>query len=353
MPFGAFCLLPEVLKVRRLNELQPPFSHTLASNLAVKPLTKKYRHIFVFAAGLIFSASFLSGAAKAQASSAQATSAMVSPNSNATDGNIEPRKPSITDENTEDSITVDPSSLLPDLPPVPRENATLIGGTIAKLDRVRDRVVVRVFGGGDMAVLYDPRTVVYRGGKDASITDLQQGDRIYLDTILDGETVFARTIRLGGTRASGESRGVVVKYRPERNELTLRDSLSPKSVQVHLNSNTRVVQGEKPVSANILSPGSLVSITFSAEGDGHNTAREVSILAVPGQHFTFSGAVVHIDLRTGLVVVKSSTDNKTYDIYLSRSITPDENLHPGATVTAVTDYDGTRYVAKNLTINSQ
>jgi Domain of unknown function (DUF5666) len=317
----------------------------------VKPLKTKCRNSFV--PGTIFFALLLSGGAHAQASPQPVTSAMVSPNSSANDGNIEPRKPSITDENTDDSITVDPGTLLPDLPPVPRTNATLIGGTIAKLDRVRDRVVVRVFGGGDMVVLFDPRTIVYRSGKEASLADLQQGDRIYLDTILDGSTVFARTIRLGGNHASGESQGVVVKYRPDRNELTLRDSLSPKSIQVRLNSNTRFVQGGHQVSANILSPGSLVSISFSAEGDGHDTAREVSVLAVPGQHFTFSGTVVHIDLRTGLLVMKSSTDNKTYDVYLSHSITPDENLHPGATVTATTDYDGSRYVARNLTITSQ
>jgi hypothetical protein len=333
--------------------LRLPFARLVASNIAVKPLTLNLRKILVSASGMIVVASLLSTAAQAQASSPQTTSAMVSPNSTAPDGAIEPRKPSITDENAEDSITVEPSSLLPDLPPVPRANATLVGGTIAKLDRVRDRVVVRVFGGGDMAILFDPRTIVFREGKEASVTDLRQGDRIYLDTILDGDTVFARTIRLGGARASGESQGVVVKYRPERNELTLRDSLSPKSVQVHLNANTRVLQNGTQVSPNVLSPGSLVSITFSAEGDGHNTAREVSVLALPGQHFTFSGSVVHIDLRTGLLVVKSSTDNKTYDIYLGPAITPDEQLHPGATVTAVTDYDGTRYVARNLTINSQ
>ena len=278
---------------------------------------------------------------------------MVTPSNSPAEGNIEPRKPSITDENAEESISVDPVSLLPDLPPVPRVNATLIGGTLAKLDRVRDRVVVKVFGGGNMMVLFDPRTAVYRSGKQASIADLQQGDRIYIDTILDGDTVFARTIRLGAPRASGESQGVVVKYRPERNELTLRDSLSPNSVQVRLNSNTKFIQGGRQVSASILSPGSLVSVSFSAEGDGHDTAREIAILAVPGQHFTFSGAVVHLDLRTGLLVLKSSTDNKTYDVYLSSSITPDESLHPGATVTAVTDYDGSRYVARNLTINSQ
>ena len=351
MLLSGFCLPLRGLKRSRLNELRPPFAIASASYLAVKPLMKKFRNLFV--SGMVFSASFFSGVAQAQGSSAQATSAIVSASSSATDGNIEPRKPSITDENAEDSITVEPSSLLPDLPPVPRANATLVGGTIAKLDRVRDRVVMKVFGGGDMTVLFDPRTVVYRSGKEVSIADLQQGDRVYLDTILDGDTVFARTIRLGGTRASGESQGVVVKYRADRNELTLRDSLSPKSVQVLLNSKTQVVQAGRQVSANILSPGSLVSITFSAEGDGHNIAREVSILALPGQHFTFSGAVVHVDLRTGLLVLKSSTDNKTYDLYLSPSVAPDENLHAGATVTAVTDYDGSRYVARNLTINSQ
>ena len=278
---------------------------------------------------------------------------MVSPKNEGTGAAIEPRKPSITDETPDESITVDPSSLLPDLPPVPRANATLVGGTIAKLDRVRDRVVVSVFGGGQMTVLFDPRTNVYRSGKQATLADLQQGDRIYLDTILDGTKVFARTIRLGAPTSSGESQGVVVKYRPERNELTLRDSLSPNSVRVRLDSSTRFTQDGKTVPVNTLSAGTLVSITFAPEDNGHSLARQVSILARPGQHFTFSGQVVHIDLRTGLLVVKSSTDNKTYDIYMSPSANPDENLHNGATVTAITDYDGSRYVARNLTINSQ
>lgn len=302
---------------------------------------------------MMFSALLLSSVSHAQAASQPTTASMVSPKSEATGAAIEPRKPSITDETADESITVDPNSLLPDLPPVPRANATLVGGTISKLDRVRDRVVVSVFGGGQMTVLFDPRTNVYRAGKQATIADLQQGDRVYLDTILDGTTIFARTIRLGAPTASGESQGVIVKYRPERNELTLRDSLSPNSVAVRLDSNTRFTQDGKVVPANALLAGSLVAITFAPSGNGQNLARQISILARPGQHFTFSGQVVHIDLRTGLLVVKSSTDNKTYDLYLSPSATPDENLHSGATITAVTDYDGSRYVARNLTINSQ
>jgi hypothetical protein len=58
-------------------------------------------------------------------------------------------------------------------------------------------------------------------------------------------------------------------------------------------------------------------------------------------------------LRTGLVVLRSSTDNKTYEVYLNTSITPNENLHPGALITVVADFDGSRYLARNLSINSQ
>jgi hypothetical protein len=268
-------------------------------------------------------------------------------------GNIEPVKPAITDAAADDSIAVDPSSLLPDLPPVPHTNATLVGGTLERLDRVRDRVVVRVFGGGQLAVLFDPRTTIVRGEKAASISDLQEGQRVYLDTILDGDKVFARMIRLNAAHAAGQSQGVVLKYSAGGNELTLRDSISPDPVKVLLTSQTKVFQGGQVIPIGALVPGSLVSITLASDGNGHHSASEISILARPGTQYTFAGEVVHVDLRTGLIVLKSSTDNKTYEVYLSSSITPDEGLHPGALITVVTDFDGSRYLARNLSINSQ
>lgn len=296
----------------------------------------------------------LSSSAYAQASADPATSAMVTPKSEPSSApNIEPAKPSITEESADPSVAVDPASLLPDLPPVPKANATLIGGTVEKLDRVRDRVIVRPFGGGKMTVLFDPRTVVYRGEKEGTVADLQEGQRVYLDTILDGNTVFARAIRLNAPRATGESQGVVLKYRSDRNELTIRDSMSPNPIRIRVNSATKFVQGDRVVSASTLVPGTLVSIRFAAEGDGHSTASEISLLATPGTRYTFTGQVVHIDLRSGLLVLNSSTDHKTYEVYLDPSITPDENLHPGVTVTVITNFDGSRYLARNMTINSQ
>lgn len=322
----------------------------MASNCAVKLVINYMRFCRKLAVGLIL----LTSLAYAQAASEPSTSAMVSPKKDGTDasGTIEPVKPNIVDESTDDSITVDPGSLLPDLPPLPKADATLIGGTVERLDRVRDRVVVHVFGGGKMMVLFDPRTVVYRAGKETSVADLEQGERIYLDTILDGDKVYARAIRLTVPRASGESQGVVLKYRADRNELLLRDAISPTPVQIKLSPATQITQGQRPLAAGMLVPGALVAINFAPDGNGRNTASQISILALPGTEYTFAGEVVHIDLRSGLIVLKSSTDRKTYEVYLDPSITPDENLHPGAVITVITHFDGSRYLAGNLTVNS-
>ena len=264
---------------------------------------------------------------------------------------IEHGEPSITE--IDNGIFVDPASLLPDLPPVPRRNATLVGGTLEKLDRVRDRVTVRVFGGGRTTALIDPRTRVFRGTKEVTIADLREGQRIYLDTILDGSTIFAKNVRLDAVAAQGESRGVIVKYQGNQGELSIRDGIAPFPVRVRLSSATQFFQGDRAVPASTLVPGSLVEVTFTSEGNGHDTAQKISILALPGTHYVFSGQVVHIDLRTGLLVLNSSTDHKTYEIYLDPSFRPGDNLQPGSTVTAVTSFQDSRYVTRDLTVQPQ
>jgi len=297
--------------------------------------------------------SLFTSSAVAQRVNEPSSSAIISPKSEAkADAAIEPRKPSIIEDSEDGSIAVDPSALLPELPPVPKANATLIGGTLDKIDMVRDRVTVRLFGGGKESFLFDPRTQVYRGGKAVTVADLHEGERIYLDTILDGSTVFARAIRLTAAHATGTSQGVVLKFRSNGDELVLRDALSPNPVDVRVNRSTRVMQGDRPVPISAVVPGTLISIRFSPEGSAHNTATEISILAQPGTRYTFSGQVVHIDLRTGLLVLNSSTDHKTYEVYLPSSINPDESLQPGVMVQVVTDFDGERYVVRNVTVNS-
>src|SRR5579871_2631114 len=220
---GRLCLPFYRRKWQFFQAARLPSPRPLASKRAVKtcmvlPLAK-----------IAVCGALLTALAYAQAASDPPSSAMVSPSG----GNvaspaiqpIQPGTPSITEDADDSAVVADPASLLPDLPRVPRRNATLVGGTLEHLDRVRDAMTIRVFGGGRVNALFDPRTKVYRGGKEVTIADLRQGERVYLDTILDGTTVFARAIRLNAAPAAGESQGVVLKYR--NGELTFRDGLSP------------------------------------------------------------------------------------------------------------------------------
>jgi Domain of unknown function (DUF5666) len=250
-------------------------------------------------------------------------------------------------------IALDPASLLPDLPTLPPSKASLIGGTIQRLDRVRDQITVQVFGGGKMKIAFDTRTRFYRDGADATASDLGQGERIYVDTILDGSTVFARSIRLKTANSAGESQGTVTSYRADRGELEIRDSLSPRSLKMRITAQTRIIHGDHSVPASELAPGTLVAVKFGPRRDGTDVAQELSVLAVPGSSFTFAGRITSLDLRLGLLVLASSTDHKTYEIHFDPSVVGwNDNLHEAADVTVVTQFDGTQYVARTLTVNS-
>jgi len=332
-------------------ESWPPLKFLPASKCGVKAISRVSSALpcTAIAASCVLFVSL----ASAQTPKRTSTSEMISPKSEANvDGAIEPGKPSITEDSADNSVTIDPATLLPDLPPVPKANATLVGGMVDRIDRVRDKITVRVFGGGKESFLFDPRTQVYRGGEAVTVADLRVGERIYLDTILDGDDVFARTIRLRAASATGTSQGVVLKFQNDRGELSVRDALSPDPVEVSVNSLTKITEGRKAVSPAALVPGALISMRFGSGQAARITATEISILAQPGAEYTFSGQVAEIDLRTRLIVLSSSIDHTTYELYLPPSMVPDENLHPGVTVTAVTNYDGGRYVVRGISITS-
>jgi hypothetical protein len=298
---------------------------------------------------LVVGCAFFTALAGAQTST-DGGAAMVSPPSGSIQpANIQPGTPESKAD--ESAIVADPASLIPDLPPVPPNKATLVGGTLERLDRVRDQVTVKVFGGGRVKVLFDPRTRVFRGQKEVTIADLKQGERIYLDTMLDGDTVFARNIRLSAEAASGQSQGILQKH--EGDELTIRDGLAPLPVRIRVTPTTKFLRDGRSVSASALVTGALISVNFAAQGNGHSVAREISILALPGTRYTFIGQVVHIDLRTGLLVLNSSIDHKTYEIYLNPQTTPDDNLQTGANVTIMANFENSRYVARSLSVNPE
>jgi hypothetical protein len=301
--------------------------------------------------GMAVVSSMLAGTMNGQAIQAVVSSTTNNPGTNdaATPHSTENVQPEETNE-----VALDPASLLPDLPALRPAKASLIGGTINKLDRVRDQLTVQIFGGGKMQIAFDTRTHIYNNGAPGSTSDLRKGDRIYIDTVLDGSTIFAKTIRLKTSASAGESQGVVIGYRADKGELELRDLLSPRPLKIRLTSQTKIVEGDRTESASKLSQGTLVAVKFGAQQNGSDVASEVSILAVSGASFTFVGTVTAVDLRLGLLVLNSSVDHKTYEVSLDPALLPtDDTLRPGADVTVLSRFDGNRYVARTVTVNSQ
>lgn len=245
----------------------------------------------------------------------------------------------------------DPRNLLPDLPAIPRGDITLIGGTIRGLDRVRDRITIQVFGGAKAVVLFDPRTHFYREGTAATAHDLAPGQKVYIDTMLDGTSVFARNIRIVDKRGTGQSGGQIVAHEAGSSELTVRDVLSAEPLELLLDNSSVVIRDRRQVSADELVRGALVSIDFRAGQQGKTIVRQITILAVPGSTFSFDGQVAHLDISRGLVVLVDPRDQRSYEIHCEPTLLrahPD--LHEGAQVSVGTIFDGSQYTAKSLSV---
>jgi hypothetical protein len=244
------------------------------------------------------------------------------------------------------------SVVLPALPAMPKGRSTVIGGAIRDVDGVRDQLTLSVFGARTMKILFDERTQVYRDGLKASLHDLRAGDHVSVETMLDGTTIFARSIHKLSQLPEGECQGQVVSYDRSNGDLMVRDPLSPEPIKLRVSSATTISQqGQQSLSTN-LSPGTLISIHFQADDSGKNVARDIAVLASPGSAFVFTGNVVFLDLHSGQLALVDPRDDKRYEI----SFDPDRfaigpDVHEGTDVTVTANFDGVHYSASTVTVN--
>ena len=241
----------------------------------------------------------------------------------------------------------------PDMPPLPKGPATVIGGAIRRLDRVQDEITLSLFGGPDMKILFDERTQVSRDGQRASLKDLQIGDRVSVETLLDGTQVFARAIRRLTQTPEGEFYGQIVDFNRKTGRLTLRDNLSPDSVVLRVAPETVVLgEGHKPLSIADLVAGALISASFRPDRGSKEVAREIIVLALPGSSFIFSGNVTFLDVHAGVLALTDPRDQKRYEIHFDPALPAARQLHVGAEVTVSAGFDGQRYSASAITTNA-
>src|ERR1700748_2753565 len=161
-----------------------------------------------------------------------------------------------------------------DLLEVPKGKSTVIGGTISNVDPVRDALVLKVFGGKRMKIFFDERTQVYRNGTKTSLHDLHANDRASVETMLDGTTIFARSIHMLSQSPSGQYQGQVLSFDAGTGLLTVNESLSNEPIRLRVPAGTAITRegqsasGSKSAGPLDLVKGALITAEFQPDNNG-------------------------------------------------------------------------------------
>ncbi len=284
-----------------------------------------------------------SSAVSSSANTASSTSA--SPGATAIDENPVTVK-TTSDSNSKKPVDTDPVF---GVPPLPKGKTTLVGGTVANIDGVHNRLGVKVFKGGKWTIAFDERTHFYIDGAETTFEKVKKGERVYVDTMLDGYKIFARNVHIVTKTGPASASGQVVEF--NNGMMTVRDELSARPVEFRVDGQTQVKRNGESASLSEIQPGSLISVQFAAGGnDLRGTAREVTIMAAPGQSVTFYGKVMNVDLRNNQLSVENHTDNKTYEIAVDGEKSIPSNLMVGSEVTVAAVFDGKGYRARSISV---
>jgi len=257
------------------------------------------------------------------------------------------------------SLEADTSTTgLAGIPPLPRGKSTIFGGAIRNFDVVRDQFTLNVVGQRPMRILFDERTQVFRDGLKIRLHELGPEDHASVETTLDGDKVFAVSIHVLSHSPEGEYEGRVQNYDPSTGALSIQASSSRDSFKVFVTSSTQFSRvGQKQFTSvasgpSDLTPGSLLSVRFQSRQQDKAVASAITVLAVPGTSFSFSGSIASIDLHSGSMVLVNSTDRKSYQILFNAAAFPEaRTLHSGDRVVVTAGYNGSNFTASSIAAN--
>ena len=247
--------------------------------------------------------------------------------------------------------------VLPPLPPRPSGKSTVIGGLILNVDPVRDHLTLKVFGGKTMKIIFDERTQFYRDGVRTSLRDLGPNDHASIETVLDGTSIFARSIHTLSHSPEGESQGQVLRYDPGTRQLTISSGLTHQSIELSVLPDTPIVRVGQATSGSTgsgvsdLVKGTLVSVEFTSGEKGRGVARKISVIAVPGSSFVFSGNITFLNMPAHELALIDPLNGTNYKISFDPARFPDShNLRVGTHVRVTANFDGSQYTASEITI---
>jgi hypothetical protein len=254
--------------------------------------------------------------------------------------------------------TASSTSFLPPLPKTPLGKTTVIGGVIRNVDPVRDQLTLGVYGGGKpMKILFDERTQFFRDGVKTPLDDMRPEDHASVETILDGDSVFAVSVHMLSRSPQGECEGQVLAFDPRNGEVTLRNTLSGEPIKLRVEPRTTIARMGQPAFASTvtgtsdLMRGALVTVKFEGDNKGGGVADAIVILATPGSGFYFSGNVTYLDLHAGLMALTDPRDEKSYTVAFDPARFPmSHDLHEGSRISVTASFDGKHYVASKLDV---
>jgi hypothetical protein len=242
------------------------------------------------------------------------------------------------------------------LPAAPTGKSTIFGGEIRNIDPVRDVLTLKVYGQSPMKILFDERTQVYLDGKQIPLHALSPEGHASVETTLDGTKVFAVSIHELSRSPEGDYSGRVVSYDPGSGELTIASGATRELLKVRVAREAVFTREGQTAFTSIrsgswdLRTGSLVTIEFGSDNAGRGVADKINVYAVPGSAFDFSGSIASLNLGNGRLVLVDPRDQKSYDISFNAARLPaGKTLHLGDHVSVKAEYDGTNYVASDIT----
>ena len=274
-----------------------------------------------------------------------------------TPSNVERKSGTPESEATETSEQPHSSRVLPKLPPAPRGTKTVMGGAIRNVDPVRDQLMLNVYGGSPVKILFDERTKVFRNGEKISLLRLGPEDHASVETVLDGVNIFALSIHILSSAPEGESQGQVQKYDARKGKLTLQAVIAkeplilrvPPGTPVTREGQAAAAQGAKGATLADLVRGTMVKVKFESDDHGGGVVNHIAILAQPGSSFIFTGNISFFDIHADRLDIVDPRDNQTYDIFFEPGLFPvSKKFHTGMALKVTATFDGSRYTATSI-----
>jgi hypothetical protein len=250
------------------------------------------------------------------------------------------------------------ASFLPAMPLAPGGKSTVIGGVIRSIDPVLDQMTLGVYGNGKpMKIYFDERTKFYRDGVKTPLDDMRPNDHASVETLLDGDAVFAVSVHMLSNSPQGDCQGQVLAFDPRNGEVTVRNSLSGAPIKLRVEPRTTIARIGQPAFASSvtgtsdLMMGALISVKFRSDNRGNGIADAISILATPGSGFYFSGTITYLDMHAGMMAIMDPRDQKSYTVAFNPALVPaSRNLQLGSRVGVKASFNGKQYMASKLDV---